>query len=173
MIWCLFAFLGVVLVYANGLTIESGFFSLFYLGDIRWEALGLGGIMILLLMVYLVTFAPRKPKMRYISFDSGNGAVSVSVNAIQTYISKLSGEFGSVVNIEPKVRTEKDRICIDLNVHLVAGVRIPELSQTLQTRVRDCLRNGLGIDDIHEVKVRILEITGEPRSNQPPIAYEN
>jgi uncharacterized alkaline shock family protein YloU len=165
-IWFFFAALGGALVYANGLRVEDGVLGAFYQYDMWYEAMGLGGIMVLLSLLYLVTFGPRRPKVRYISFASGDDTVSISVNAVRDYIRKLSGEFSAVVSIDPKIRAEKDRISIDLHVNLVAGVRIPELSMALQSRVRESLRDGLGIDEVNEVKVRVQEITGEPRSTR-------
>ena len=161
-IWFLFAALGGALIYANGLRVQEGVLGMFYLHERWYEAMGAGGIMVLLSLLNLVTFGPRRPKMRYISFDSGNGTVSISVNAVRDYIRKLSGEFSTVVNIDPKIRAVKDSISIDLNVNLVAGARIPELSQALQARVRESLRDGLGIDEVQEIKVRVQEITGAP-----------
>ena len=167
-IWFLFAAAGGALIYANGLRVDEGqsILRLFYFGENWLQAMGVGGIMVLLSLLYLVTFGPRRPKARYISFDSGNGSVSISVNAVREYIRKLSGEFSAVVSIDPKIRPEKDSISIDLNVNLVAGARIPELSQALQMRVRESLRDGLGIDDVKEVKVLVQEITVEPRSSR-------
>jgi uncharacterized alkaline shock family protein YloU len=163
-IWFLFAAVGGALIYANGLRVEEGLLGVFYFHEGWYEAMGVGGILLLLSLLHLVTFGPRRSKMRYISFDSGNGSVSISVNAVRDYIRKLSGEFSAVVSIDPKIRAEKDSISIDLNVNLVAGARIPELSQALQSRVRESLHDGLGIDDVNEIKVRVQEITGEPRS---------
>lgn len=167
-IWFLFAALGGALIYANGLRVDEGqsILRLFYFGENWLKAMGVGGIMVLLALLYLVTLGPRRPKARYISFDSGNGSVSISVNAVREYIRKLSGEFSAVVSIDPKIRAEKDSISIDLNVNLVAGARIPELSQALQMRVRESLRDGLGINDVKEVKVLVQEITVEPRSSR-------
>ena len=168
-IWFLFAALGGALIYANGLCVKEGILGVFYLSPhkIEWyKAMGVGGVMVLLSLLYFVTFGPRRPRAKYISFDSGNGSVSISVNAVREYIRKLSGEFSAVVSIDPKIRAEKDSISIDLNVNLVAGARIPELSQALQMRVRESLRDGLGIEDVKEVKVLVQEITVEPRSSR-------
>lgn len=163
-IWFFFAVMGGALIYANGLGVEEGILGSFYIHESWYEAMGAGGIMVLFSLLYLVTFGPRRPKVRYISFDSGEGSVSISVNAVRDYIRKLSGEFGAVVSIDPKIRAEKDSISLDLHVNLVAGARIPELSQALQSRVRESLRDGLGINEVKEVKVLVQEITGEPRS---------
>lgn len=167
-IWFLFAAIGGALIYANGLRVDEGesILRLFYFGENWLKAMGAGFIVVLLSLLHLVTFGPRHPKVRYISFDSGNGSVSISVNAVREYIRKLSGEFSAVVSIDPKIRAEKDSISIDLNVNLVAGARIPELSQALQNRVRESLRDGLGINDVKEVKVLVQEITVEPRPSR-------
>lgn len=164
-IWFLFAAIGGTLIYANGFRVEEGALGLFYFSERWYEAMGAGGLIVFLSLLYLLTFRRRRPKVRYISFDSGNGSVSISVNAVRDYIRKLSGEFSAVVSIDPKVRAEKDSLSLDLNVNLLAGARIPELSQHLQARVRESLRAGLGIDEVNEVRVRVQEITGEP----PPI----
>jgi uncharacterized alkaline shock family protein YloU len=164
LIWVLFAALGIALIHANIPGVTQTAFDFIPLCSL--EAAGLGGILVLLAMLYLVTFAPRRPKIRFISFESTEGGVSISVNAVRDYIRKLSGEFGAIVSIDPKIRAEKDSLSIDLNVNLVAGARIPELSQAIQSRVRESLRDGLGIEEINEIKVRVQEITGEPRSTR-------
>jgi uncharacterized alkaline shock family protein YloU len=164
-IWFLFAVLGCALVHANipGVT-QTGFDSLPPLQSL--EMAGIGCVVVLLSLLYLVTFGPRRSKMSYISFDSGNGTVSISVSAVRDYIRKLSGEFSSVVSIDPKIRSLKDGISVDLHVNLVAGARIPELSQALQARVRESLHDGLGIHEIREIKLRVQEITGEPAQSR-------
>jgi hypothetical protein len=149
LIWVLFAALGVALIHANIPGVTQTAFDFIPLRSL--EAAASGGILILLCILYVVTFAPRRPKVRYLSFE---------------YIRKLSGEFGAVISIDPKILAEKDSLRIDLNVNLVAGARIPELSQALQSRVRESLRDGLGIEEISEIKVRVQEITGEPRSTR-------
>jgi uncharacterized alkaline shock family protein YloU len=124
---------------------------------------GVGGVIILISMLYLITFGPRRQKVRYISFDSDNGAVSISVSAVRDFIRKLGDEFGAVVGIDPKIRAEKDAISVDLDVKVQTGVRIPEFSQALQNRVREGMQDSLGIIEVKEVKVRIQEIVGTPR----------
>lgn len=160
------AALGILLLCANGFRVESGVLDLFYIRELRLNAFCFGWVMLFTLMLYLFTFSPRRKKNRYVSYPSGDGTVSISVSAIRDYIRKLSGEFSAVVSIDPKVFAQKDQMSIELQVNLVAGARIPELSNALQMRVSECLREGLGISDIHEVKVTVLEITGEPRSVQ-------
>lgn len=164
-IWVVFAVFGVALIHVKIPGVTKTLFDLFPpFGS--WSSVGIGALAVLIALLYLVTLAPRHPKMRYISFESGEGSVSISVNAVRDYVRKLSGEFSAVIDIDPKITAEKDRIRMDLNVELVAGVRIPELSQALQSRVRESLRDGLGIMDIDEIKVRVQEISGDPARSE-------
>jgi uncharacterized alkaline shock family protein YloU len=119
-------------------------------------------VLILLCLIYLVTFGKRRRKVKFISFESEDGAVSVSVNAVRDFIRKLGDEFDAVISMEPKIRAEKDMMSIDLDVKIQSGSRIPELSQIIQTRIRESVRDGLGIAEVREIKVRVQEIVGAP-----------
>ncbi|MCU0857848.1 MAG: alkaline shock response membrane anchor protein AmaP, partial [Pontiellaceae bacterium] len=117
-IWILFFATGCALVHANILGVEKNVFDLVSFHG--WKALFTGILLIFIAMFYLISFGPRRSKDRYIAFDFGDGSVSISTNSILDYIRKLSGEFSTVVSIDPKVRVEKDQISIDLMVNLVA-----------------------------------------------------
>jgi uncharacterized alkaline shock family protein YloU len=161
-IWLLFTAIGGALVYANGLKVETGLLGVFYQPGSIIQAMGYGGVMLLLALLYLVTLAPRRQPMRYISFDSEGGNVSISNGAVRDFIRKVGEEFGAVISMEPRLRADKNLISIDLDVKIQAGTRIPELSQMLQERVRESIRDGLGIAEVREIKVRIQEIVGSP-----------
>ena len=170
-IWIFFVGVGGALVYANLPFGEA--VGVLEPSDNRWMGLGMGALMVLVSLLHLVTFAPRRKKMKTISFESEGGGVSISVNAVCDFIRKLGDEFESVKNIDPKLRAEKDMVSIDLNLKVRAGTRIPELSTQLQTRVRESVREGLGIVDVHEIKVNISEIVGNPLpSVEPPVVEE-
>lgn len=166
LIWVLCVAMGGALIYANGLGVEENVLGLFYLADARFNGSVSGGILVLLALLYLVTLTRRRPKAKFISFDSDDGSVSISVNAVRDFIRKLGDEFSAVLSMEPKIRAEKDLISIDLDVKIQAGTRIPELSQILQNRVRESIRNGLGISEVREIKVRVQEIVGAPPASQ-------
>ncbi len=135
----------------------------------RWMGLGIGALMVLVSLLHLFTFAPRRKKTKTISFDTEGGIVSISVNAVCDFIQKLGDEFESVKNIDPKLHSEKDMVSIELNLKVRTGTRIPELSAQLQNRVRESVREGLGIVDVHEIKINISEIVGNP---PPPIELD-
>ncbi|MGE4489264.1 MAG: alkaline shock response membrane anchor protein AmaP [Kiritimatiellales bacterium] len=153
---------GGMMVYANGFDagLRDRLFAAIQGSPLYGIAAGL--VLILIGLVYLGTYGQRRPKVKFISFDSEDGGVSISVNAVRDFIRRVGEEFGAVVSLEPKIRAEKDLISIDLDVKLQTGSRIPELSQVLQNRVRESIRDGLGIAEVREIKVRVQEIVGAP-----------
>jgi uncharacterized alkaline shock family protein YloU len=161
-IWILFAASGGALIYANTLAIEEGILNRFLWESSRFQGAVVGGVVVLLALLNLVTLTRRCPRMRFISFESEDGTVSISVNAVRDFIRKLGEEFSAVISLEPKLSAHKKGINIDLGVKVESGSRIPELSHILQNRVRESIRNGLGITEVDEIKVRIQEIVGAP-----------
>ena len=166
-IWVFFVGVGGALMYAN--LPFGGAIGVLEPSTNRLMGTGVGALMVLVSLLHIVTFSPRRKKMRVISFDSEGGTVSISVSAVCDFIRKLGDEFESIKNIEPKLRSEKDMVNIDLNLKVRTGTRIPELSAQLQNRVRESIREGLGIVDVREIKVNISEIVGNP---PPPVEPE-
>ncbi len=157
---------GGLMIYGNGINIAFRNFLFDTLQNSPVVGVLLGLALLLIVLVYLGTFGPARSRSRYISFESDNGDVSISVNAVRDFVRKIGDEFGAVVSLEPQIRSEKDMISIDLNVKIQTGTRIPELSQMLQDRVRESIRNGLGIVEVRDIKVKVQEIVGAP----PPAA---
>jgi len=153
---------GGLIVYCSGFntTLRDRIFS--FIQDTPLVGIAFGLLLIFVSLVYLGTFGARRPKVRTISFDSDGGVVSIGVDAVTEFIRKLGDEFGAVISMEPRIRSVKDLISIDLDVKIQTGTRIPELSQLLQDRVRESIRDGLGIVEVRAIKVHIHEIVGAP-----------
>lgn len=153
---------GGLLVYANGFNTDFRDFVFGTMTDSPLSGVAAGLVLILLVLVYLGTFGRRRSRKRYISFESENGSVSISINAVRDFVRKVGEEFGAIVSIDPKIRTERNQLCIDLDVKIQTGTRLPELSEKLQGRVRESIRDGLGIVDVREIKVKVQEMVGAP-----------
>ncbi len=153
---------GGLLVYANGMNniLRDNIFAYVQKTPVAGVVVGL--VLILIGLVYLGTLGEHRPRVRYISFESEEGDVSISMNAVRDFIRKIADEFAMIASLDPVIRSEKDTISIDLNVKIQTGSRIPELSQLLQSRVRESIRDGLGIAEVQEIKVRVQEIVGAP-----------
>lgn len=169
-IWTLFLLAGGALIYANLFNLQEGVLGSFRMEGQKLTALLAGAAMVLLALLHALTLARSRPRLKFVTFDSEHGAVAISVHAVRDFIRKVGEEFSVINQIDPKIHADRDQIRIDLDVKMVAGARVPELSQMLQTRVREGLRDGLGLDDVGAIRVRVQEIVGAPPpSKQEPI----
>jgi len=153
---------GGLIIYGNGFNTSLRDTVCEFIQRSPMIGIAIGLVLLLIGLVYLGTFGRPRPRLRTISFESEGGTVSISVNAVCDFIRKLASEFEAVKDIDPKLRAEKDMVSIDLNLKVRTGTRVPELSTLLQERVRESIRDGLGIVDIREIKVNISEIVGKP-----------
>ncbi len=152
--------LGGALIYGNAVNREFGAF----VSEFNATPLGglvLGGVMIAsVIMGWLTRFMGKKEK--FIDFQSEDGSVGISIKAIQDFIERVGKEFAAVKSIESRLIHNKNKVDIAINVKVLSGNKIPELTQVLQQRVRESVRESLGIDEIGTITVKVAEIVGEP-----------
>jgi len=127
----------------------------------RLAVLGVGTIMTLLGLLYLLTGVKRGKGKHVLSFEREGGTVSISSDAIVDYIAKLSAEFPSVVRMKPHVVPVRNAVDIVVEIHVRAGPQIHELCELLQRRVRESMTNGLGIAEVRKVEVSVTQIVSE------------
>lgn len=126
----------------------------------RYTALSAGIALMSLLCLWLLTSVRRPEPVQYISFDSEGGAVSLSTKAVRDFIQKVGDEFAAVAGLHPVLHVRGGAVDVDLDVRVKSGAHIPELCQMLQERVRESLRDHLGLNDVREVRVNVREIIG-------------
>lgn len=124
-------------------------------------SIGLGVILILSVALRWVG-GFRKKKETFINFHSEDGSVGISTKAICDFIERVGKEFSAIKNIDSKLIERKDSVDISLGVKVVAGTKIPELSQVLQQRVRESVRESLGLEEINNITIKVQEIVGDP-----------
>jgi uncharacterized alkaline shock family protein YloU len=124
------------------------------------EAIFTSLALVLAILLFALTSFRLPEKQRYLAYDIEGGNVSVSLKAVQDFLSRLSGEFAAVQILEPTVRARPGRVDVQLDVKVKAGAQIPELCRMLQDRARVILREKVGISEVAEVRVRVQEIVG-------------
>lgn len=113
---------------------------------------------VFLVLLYWLTGIPVKED-RFLTFENEGGAISISVVAINDFLSKLADEFAGVIRLRADVAASHDgRVEVRLDVSVKAGTKVQQLSQVLQQRVRESMRDNLGIAEIHAVKVNVSAI---------------
>jgi uncharacterized alkaline shock family protein YloU len=104
----------------------------------------------------------RKPKETFIDFQSEDGNVGISTKAIQDFIERVGREFAAIRQIESKLIKDKTSLNIVVGVKVLSGNKIPELSQVLQQRIRESVRESLGLEGIGKITIQVKEIIGAP-----------
>jgi len=129
-------------------------------------ATGVGLILILSVVLRWVGGFGRK-KSTYIDYQSDDGNVGISTKAIQDFIERVGQEFAAIKSIESRLIQNKGSLDIAVGVRVLSGNKIPELSQVLQQRIRESVRESLGLDEIGKITVQIKEIIGAPEKPGP------
>lgn len=123
----------------------------------------LGGVMVASVLLGMLTNVfGKKKKNRFINFQSDDGSVGISTKAIQDFIERVGKEFAAVRSIETELIEQKDSLDVAVSVKVVSGNKIPELSAVLQQRIRESVRESLGLDEIRNITIQVSEIVGEP-----------
>jgi len=133
------------------------------------------GLILMLSVLLRLVGGCRREKAAFINFDSEDGSVGISTKAICDFIERIGKEFAAVKSIEPKLVKHKDALDIALSVKVLSGNKIPELSHVLQQRVRESVRESLGLEEIRNITIKVQEIVGEPAksdSSTPSSAEE-
>ncbi|MBN1557768.1 MAG: alkaline shock response membrane anchor protein AmaP [Lentisphaerae bacterium] len=129
----------------------------------RGDMVSGGALLAVLGLLYLLTGYRRRRREKFLSFETENGTISISTEAISDYITKLAGEFSSIVRMWTRVLPAKRTIDIVVDVWVRAGAQVHEVCELLQRRIREQLAAGLGISDVRRVEVSVRDIVSEHR----------
>jgi uncharacterized alkaline shock family protein YloU len=152
--------IGASLIYGSLFNPKVGKFIADVL-SVPLAAAGVGAVLVLSVFLRWIGGCGRK-KEAYIDFESEDGNVGIGTKAIQDFIERVGKEFAAVKSIESKLIQGKDKLDIVVGVRVLAGNKIPELSQVLQQRIRENVRESLGIEGVGTISIRIKEIIGAP-----------
>jgi len=152
--------IGIGLIYGSFFKPEVGQ----TIGDLIQVPIVGGAVGAILILSLLLRWAGGmgSRKDAYINFSSDEGSVGISTKAIQDFIERVAREFAAVKHVETRLTQRKRALDIAISVQVMAGNRIPELSQVLRQRVRESVRESLGLDEIRNITLQIKEIVGEP-----------
>lgn len=160
--------IGAGLVYGNAFKPEIG---QQIAEALKLPIVGAGAGLIMVLSVALRWVgACRKDKSAFVNFDSEDGSVGISTKAICDFIERIGKEFAAVKSIDAKLIQKKDVLNVALSVKVVSGSKIPALSHVLQKRVRESVRESLGLNEIGSITIKVQEIVGDPSK---PVAEVN
>ncbi len=152
--WVTLLVLGILLI-TSFWGVQS-FVTEFLANNHATDRMIIGAMLILLVLIYALSVGPSHKAERFVSYDNDGGMVNISVKAANHFLSNLANEFAGVVSLRASVAPKEKAIRLHMNVK--AGVKIQELSQAIQQRVREAMSDTLGIPDVRSVQVFIREI---------------
>lgn len=135
------------------------------LAEVQPHAGYAGAALFFLGLLFILTGLRRRSRDRFLSFDTDGGTVSISTAAIAEYISKLAGEFPSIIRMKPRVVPGRNNVDIVVDVRVKSGPQIHELCEALQQRVRETMTTGLGVSQVRRVEISVSEINCEHRTS--------
>ena len=130
----------------------------------RHGVMAFGLVLVVLAVGYIATSFGRGPGSHYLSYESKQGNISISLKALQDFLGHLKSEFPSILTLTPKVSARDEALDVILHVRVKAGAPIPEISRMLQERARSTIQEKVGISDIRDVEVKVEEIVRDKDS---------
>lgn len=131
------------------------------------------------LLVYVLTCRAGKSNVHYLSYETEQGNISISLKALQEFLSHLKSDFPSIISLNPRVTAHDETLDVLLEVRIKAGAPIPEVSRMLQERARSLIQEKVGVSDIRDIEVKIEEIIREKETKAqaltpvaPPVDHE-
>jgi len=118
-----------------------------------------GTILVLIVILYWLTSMGGGGKEQFLSFENEGGMVNIRIKAVNDFLRRLADEFADIIDLKAEVTAAREgRIEVQLYLDVKSGTKIQQLSQVLQQRVRESMREGMGISEIASVKINVNEI---------------
>jgi uncharacterized alkaline shock family protein YloU len=117
-----------------------------------------GGLFVLIGLVAPYMQAKQLKKKRIIAFQNPDGEVTVSLTAIEEYIQKIAKGIPGIRDVRSQVEIDRKGIDITIDVSLVSGANIPQVTETIQMEVRNKVQSMLGVEEKISIKMHIKKI---------------
>ena len=95
---------------------------------------------------------------RMVSLEGTGGPVSIRTAAIADYVLRVAADFPDVQRMKVDVTPCREGVDLRIRMRVTAGVKVHELCRGVQSRVREVLADGLGVNEVRNVEVVVHEI---------------
>lgn len=131
-----------------------------WLSYVQWD----WGIALILMAIALIFifisfrlmfsgFAHRRPASTLLK-DNELGAVRISISTLDTLAQKAVRSFSEVKDVKSIILPEADFIRVQLKITVLPDIKMPELTQNIQSRVKEYIEELSGIS-VKEVQLYI------------------
>ena len=124
------------------------------------------GFLIIFSVIIRVIIFINSRNERFVDFDSSDGSVGISDKAMKDFVDRVAYEFSSVKHAQTKVISTKGSLGFILKIKILEGNNILELSQQMQSRIRQSIMSSLGIENVENVSIKVSEIIKKDASSE-------
>ena len=124
------------------------------------------GFLIIFSVIIRVIIFINSRNERFVDFDSSDGSVGISDKAMKDFVDRVAYEFSSVKHAQTKVISTKGSLGFILKIKILEGNNILELSQQMQSRIRQSIMSSLGIENVENVSIKVSEIIKKDVSSE-------
>ncbi|MFH1856154.1 MAG: alkaline shock response membrane anchor protein AmaP [Candidatus Omnitrophota bacterium] len=123
---------------------------------------GACGVLLIIISIGTMQLVSRRiRKGKGISFKNEDGEITISFSAIEDFVKKLFRNDSNIRELRPVCSTKKRGIEVSAKVALWQDVKIPEITEKIQTVVKSKLQQIFGIEDPITVKVNVFKIVSK------------
>ncbi|NQT05979.1 MAG: alkaline shock response membrane anchor protein AmaP [Candidatus Omnitrophica bacterium] len=123
---------------------------------------GLAGLLLIAVSLLVIQLAISKlERQKTIAFENPDGQVTVSLKAIEDFIKRMSSQISEVKELRSKVIATKKGVIVDVNVTLFSEISIPNITEKIQSIIKNRVQDMLGIEEPIMVRIHINKLTGK------------
>ncbi|MBL7069774.1 MAG: alkaline shock response membrane anchor protein AmaP [Candidatus Omnitrophica bacterium] len=151
----------LILVALNFIPKESliNIINLIYLKPDLRIITGFAGLLLIGVSLLIIQIAiGRMEREKIIAFENPDGQVTVSLAAIEDFMRRLARQVPEIKELRPKVTATKKGIIVDAKVTLYSEISIPNITEKIQSIVKNRVQDMLGIEEAIIVKVHINKL---------------
>lgn len=129
-------------------------------------------VLVLSLITESILLYRRSRRVKFLTFETSNGCVSVNSHAVSGLIRAICRSFKEFNLSNVYMIRRKKQIILCISVEYVCGSRtLPEAAQTFENRILDELKSTLGIVTVSSIllKVRNARSTDEISKEEPEL----
>jgi len=129
--------------------------------------LSIAGLVMLLfsLKIFLssIKINNKRDKISYVVKTNDYGEVKISSDTIVGLVYYVCNRFSGLKNVKVKVDILEGQLYINLNGEVVPEINIPEMSNSLQIKVKEHIESCTGVS-VSEIKVFISNVTAPSKN---------
>ncbi len=125
-------------------------------------------LFIFLMLLRLLNTGPQQ----IVAFDSADGKVTVSPNAVGEIIQKAASASSGIARCKSRLQVRRGNLHINIRLQLKAGSKMKLVEEQLKRHIRHTMQDMLGMDNVGSINIEITGIVGNPMPPQQEVPQE-